>query len=271
MINELPKLKNIVLFLFGGALFFSMIPGFSFAQTAPSNSQTSFGIANYYTISDKNAKDGEIVSFSPKGYFLSKTPYDPQMIGIITDHPAVSFEIANNAQKTPVLSTGTASILVSTINGNIKKNDPITSSPIPGIGMKATQTGYMLGSAMEDYSSKNKNAYKKITISLNIQLHSLAQNNSVSGKFGDVFSLSAIASTEDPVMVFRLVMAAIIIITSFVFSFFSFGRIATNGIEALGRNPLAARMIHLGIILNVVINVGIIIAGVFMAYLMVKL
>jgi len=270
MIIKLPIFKIVTLVFSLALVLILRSPSTAFAQTA--TDQTSFGIANFYTITNKNVSDGQIVSFSPGGYFLSKIPYDPQMVGVITSHPAVSFEINNNNQKTPVLSTGTALVLVSTSNGNIKKNDPITTSTIPGVGMKGTKTGFMLGSALEDYSSNNKNVYKKIAVTLNIQVHSVGKaSGGVSPKLGDIFNLSAIASTEDPVLVFRLVMAAFIIILSFVFSFFSFGRIATNGIEALGRNPLAARMIHLGIALNVIINVGIIIAGVFMAYLMIKL
>jgi len=49
--------------------------------------------------------------------------------------------------------------------------------------------------------------------------------------------------------------------------FVAFGRVAGRGVEALGRNPLAARVIQLGIFLNVFITVAIIAAGILVAIL----
>ncbi|TMI77561.1 MAG: hypothetical protein E6H10_18760, partial [Bacteroidetes bacterium] len=40
------------------------------------NTDGTFSIANYLPISDSGVKDGSLVSFSPKGYFLSKKEYD---------------------------------------------------------------------------------------------------------------------------------------------------------------------------------------------------
>ncbi|HRN96392.1 MAG TPA: hypothetical protein PLD54_03025, partial [Candidatus Levybacteria bacterium] len=77
--------------------------------------------------------------------------------------------------------------------------------------------------------------------------------------------------TEEPTTVFKYFLAGLIMVLAFVIGFFSFGRIANTGIEALGRNPLASRMIQLGIMLNVLITVAIIASGLVMAYFVIRL
>jgi hypothetical protein len=84
-------------------------------------------------------------------------------------------------------------------------------------------------------------------------------------------NLTAVATTEEPTVVFKYFLAGMILLLSFVIGFFSFGRIANTGIEALGRNPLAAKIIQLGIMLNVLITVAIIGSGLVMAYFVLRL
>jgi F0F1-type ATP synthase membrane subunit c/vacuolar-type H+-ATPase subunit K len=56
-----------------------------------------------------------------------------------------------------------------------------------------------------------------------------------------------------------------------VLGYFSFGRAAAKGVEALGRNPSASRVIHMGIIFNVAIVVAIALAGLGVAFLIIRL
>ena len=69
---------------------------------------------------------------------------------------------------------------------------------------------------------------------------------------------------------YTIKMAGIVVLLSFVLGIFSFGRVANTGVEALGRNPLAGRMIQLGIVVNALITVAIIGAGMFIAYVIVR-
>jgi len=66
------------------------------------------------------------------------------------------------------------------------------------------------------------------------------------------------------------VVAAFIVIISFIFGFLSFSRVAARGVEALGRNPMAKKTIQLGILLNVIITLGIIVAGLLLATAILK-
>ena len=57
------------------------------------------------------------------------------------------------------------------------------------------------------------------------------------------------------------------VVASFVFGILHFGKMAKSGVEALGRNPLAAKTIQFGILLNVLIAIVIMALGLGIAYL----
>lgn len=257
---------RIVFFLF--ISFFWFLP----IREAFAQNDVSLGIANYYPIQDKDVKDGSIVSSSPKGYYLTNTPYDPTLVGVVTINPAVALNLENTGKSYPVVASGNVQVLVTTINGDIKKGDPITSSAKPGVGMKALKTGYALGVALDDYSSKDKNAIGKINISMNLH-YSFAKitSDNTRANLLDIANLSVLATYESPLSVFKYVVAAFVILLSFILGFISFGRVARSGIEALGRNPLAGRMIQFGIFLNVLITIAIIVSGIAIAYFVLRL
>ena len=226
------------------------------------------GVSTTVPINDKIVQDGSIISSTPKGYVLTTKLYDMSVIGIVDLKAAVVFEESNEDDKVkryPIVFSGTVNMLVSTINGPITKGDHITSSMIPGVGMRATKSGFVVGVAQENFTSANPKEVKPIQAVLVLR-HS-APRATVQRNLFDVANLSAVAWTEEPLTVFRYLMAALVIIISFFLGFFVFGRIAARGVEALGRNPLAARVIQLGIVLNVFVTIAIIAAGILVAIL----
>lgn len=233
--------------------------------SAITNAQdTSSGVAISIPIADKNAKDGSIISSSAKGYALSSLPYDQSVYGVITEHPSVFIENVNLSDTKPVLSQGKAYVLVSTVNGKIKINDLITTSTISGVGQKSTINGFILGVALQDYSEPNKGKIGKILVSINPRFNASFTDQSnllellKSGL--DAFPISPVASL-------RYLLAAIIVIITFVLGFMYFGKVARTGVEALGRNPLAGRSITLGIVFNLLLTLAIMAIGLGIAYL----
>lgn len=227
---------------------------------------TSFGVANNVPIRDKIIHDGDIVSTSPKGFVLTRIPYDSSMSGVVSNNAAIIFVLSGEEATYPVVTSGTVQVNCDN-KETIRKGDLVTSSAVPGICTKATQAGYVLGSALEDFQPEINDG--KLRVSLNI--HYVTPSFTLSGSLTDIFKLSALASYEQPLTVFKYVIAAIVVIASFVFGFWYFGRIAKTGVEALGRNPLASRMIQMGIIINVVITVAIIGAGLILALVIIRL
>lgn len=242
------------------------------ATSISAQNNVSLGVANYLPIVDKEVVSGQIVASTKDGFVVTKTTYDQSMIGVVTEKPAISFDVGTtvaNSDKYPVLSSGNVYVRVSMENGNIKKGDFITSSSKAGVGMKADKSGFVIGSSLENMNFSDKNEIKELYVSLDI--HYLSTARTAQSNLGDVISLSTIATYESPLQVFRYVMAALVVLVSVVISFLSFGRLATLGIEALGRNPLASHKIQFGIVANVLLSLIIVVVGLFVAYFIVKL
>lgn len=255
-----------VLLIVGLVFAWILSPIFSPAYAAEN---ISIGIANYLPVQG-TVRDGDIVAFTNKGYFASKTPYDPFVVGVVTMHPAVSLSLENaSANNYPVSSAGRVEMNVSSINGNIQKGDLVTSSQIAGVGMRSSKTGYVVGTAIDSYSSSDKKAVGKITVSLN--LHYSYSGSKTISSLTDILNLSILATYESPSAVFKYVVAGIVIVLSALLGFLSFGRAANTGVEALGRNPLAGKLIEFGIVFNVLITIAIIAAGLGIAIFIIRL
>lgn len=225
----------------------------SYAQ----NKSVSTAVSVY--IVDKNVVDGNIITSTSKGYVLTTTTYDPNMYGVYTESPAIFLQNTDESQAKPVTTSGKAYVLVSSINGNIKKNDSITTSTTPGVGQKATSNGMVLGTALQDYSNSDPKAKGKILTSINPHF-----NSSFADSKTNVFE--TLRNASDPRMMtqltsLRYVLAAAIVLFSFGIGFIYFGRVANTGVEALGRNPLASHVIQINLVLNLIIMIVVVVAG----------
>lgn len=229
----------------------------------------SAGTAVSIPIIDKGVVDGNIIVATPNGYGLTTTAYNSNMYGVYTQAPAVYIQNTDDPQAKPVTTWGKANVLVSSINGNIKKNDFITTSTISGVGQKATKNGMVLGTALQDYSNSNKKAAGKIMVAVNPHVTASFSDNKTN-------ILEMLRNASDPTVLtqltsLRYIIAAGIVLISFVIGFIYFGRVVKTGIEALGRNPLAGRMIQLNLILNLFLIVVIIASGLGIGYLILVL
>lgn len=117
-------------------------------------------------------KDGEIIS-SEDGTVdgilsLSKGKYDNTMVGVYSKSDET--EKKTNPDGTPVLvkknevlnTTGIVEVKFNSENGQIMAGDYITTSSTPGVSMKATESGMVLGVALED--TKTNDGLVKIRI-----------------------------------------------------------------------------------------------------------
>lgn len=251
--------------------FFLTFASPSFAQT--DNTATDvvggIGVARMIDILQSNVKDGSILSATQKGAVLSNTPYDPQVLGVVARDAGMILSANVGKNSVPVISDGTVYVLVSTQQGTIKKGDLITTSTIPGVGVKATQTGYVLGNAMDAYSNSDPKRIGKIAV--NLSLHYFNSRPTLLGTLTDILKIAVLPSSNSPSAIFKYIVAALVVLGSFTLGFFTFARTAAKGVEALGRNPSASAVIHLGIIFNVAIVVAIILSGLTVAFFILRL
>lgn len=225
----------------------------------------SVGTAVSVLIIDKNVQDGAIITSSAKGYGLATIAYDSNVYGVYTQSPSIFLQNTADTQAKPVTTSGKANVLVSSIGGNIKKNDFITTSTIAGVGQKATRNGMILGTALQDYSNSNQKATGKILVAISPHFSASFADNKTN-------ILEVLRNASDPTTLtqatsLRYILAAGIVLISFSVGFVYFGRITSRGVEALGRNPLASRIIQLNLILNLVIMIVIVAAGLGLGYM----
>lgn len=238
-------------------------------NTQMTNQEASLGVARMVTVKEKDVKDGSLISSSIEGVILSNIPYDPQILGVVARDAGIIIASNDSPESVPVISNGSVYVLVSSKNGVIKKGDIITSSTTPGVAVKAVKSGYVLGYALEDYSDTDANKIGKIAVDLS--LHYFNSRSTLVGTLTDIFKIALLPTKDSPNAIFKYIIAALVVIGSFILGFLTFGRTAAKGVEALGRNPAASKTIHLGIILNVAIVVVIIAAGITVAFFILRL
>jgi trimeric autotransporter adhesin len=118
---------------------------------------TGADVAEIYTSHDPTLDPGDVVAYDPSlatGVQKAQTEYDQATLGVITTHPGlvIGNVDAEGEVALPVALAGRVPVKVSTINGTIHTGDYLTSSSIPGVAMKATQSGAMIGIALDEYS-----------------------------------------------------------------------------------------------------------------------
>lgn len=229
----------------------------------------SLGVAPMVEVRDKDVKDGHIITSTEKGAMLSTIPYDAQVMGVVSSDAAIVLNSNGVTNGFPVISQGTVYIFVNSKNGVIKKGDLITTSSTPGVGVKATNNGYVLGTALEDYNNPTPTVSGKIAMELD--LHYFNSKPTFAGTLSDILKFALLPTKESPSPFFKYIVAALVALGSFALGFMSFGRTAAKGVEALGRNPAASKIIHLGIIFNVGIVVVIVLSGLGVAFLILRL
>lgn len=276
MLPAIKRIKTTIIIFSLFTFFFSAFSQTSFAQATSSNNSggqvegaATLGVATLVNTNTPNIKDGSVVSSSQNGAVLSDTPYDPQVLGIVSRDAAISISINNSNNTVPVISNGDVYVLVSSQQGNIKKGDYLTTSTLPGVAVKAVDSGYVLGTALESYSDPNPKASALIAVDLN--LHYFNTKPTFAGSLTDILKLALLPTTTNVNPIFKYIVAALVVLASLVLAFLTFGRTAAKGVEALGRNPAASRIIHLGIILNVMIVVVIVLAGLTVAFMILRL
>lgn len=223
------------------------------------------GIAIDIEVENNSVPEGSIISLTDGKYRLSTIPYDGSVFGVVTDHPAVAFKDLASKNKRSVITLGKTLLRVSTINGLIKAGDLITTSSIPGVGQKATENGYIVGIAGEDYTQPNPRIIGTIysTMHLNYGMVSATVRENL------IASLlqGARAPFSSPLNTLRYILAGFVAFLSFGGGFWFFGRASSMGVEAVGRNPLARRYILLSVLLNVLITIAVMGFGVALAYI----
>lgn len=213
--------------------------------------------------------NGSIVSFDNDNYVLSSTPYDRSMIGVAELDPILSLDNILLQDGTFVTTSGDVNVRVSAINGPIEVGDYITSSEIPGVGQKAQISGQVVGKALEPFNPQDPNEVAELLVNVNVTTALVSESvpNDLLGMLRTGLQVPIVT----PLTTLRYIIAALVALIAFTLGFSTFGRVTSNSVEALGRNPLASRIIKSAVVLNFVFTVGVIAVGLLIAYLVLSL
>lgn len=134
---------------------------------------SSFDVAEDYPVSDPSIEAGDLVMIDPRAtadsplVTKSQQAYEAKLAGAISTKPGVrlsDWQKDSPLPLRPVALTGQTPVKVSLENGPIQAGDLLTSSSTPGVAMKATKAGIIIGKALQPYSGPNIN---KINVFIN--------------------------------------------------------------------------------------------------------
>ena len=191
--------------------------------------------------------------------------YDGNIYGVYVAEPALALENLSLTDAKTVATSGKAYVRVSDANGQVKKGDYVTSSDKEGVGQKATKSGYVMGTALEDAEVGES----KVLVA--IAAKQAFVTLSTKGNLLETIKDAILSPTLTPLASLRYILAAIMASAAFILGFWYFGRVAKSGVEAVGRNPLAGRLIQFSVILNLILTALIMGSGLLIAYLILVL
>jgi hypothetical protein len=237
-------------------------------------------IAQGFKTSDNSVVSGALVSLkqSASNTVELSTPANvQQLIGIAGTKSLI--ELSSGTGSVQVVTNGTTSALVSDINGNVKTGDRITASPISGVGMKATNSGVVVGTAQAnlDNVSSDKQVVtnkkgKKITVrigSVPVQVDKVfyqapSDTNSFLPPVLSDFASSVAGHQVSPI---RIVAAALLIALLFVVVTILLYSAVKSSIISIGRNPLSEQAVHKSLLEVGLTVVGVLVFTVIVVYL----
>jgi hypothetical protein len=186
------------------------------------------------------------------------TSNNDQLLGVVVGANTTTLSVSNSSDDIQVATSGTGTLFVTDLNGAIKAGDLITSSPIRGVGMKATAAGRVVGVAQADAPTAGESSVSVTTVSgkhvtahvstvpvtIQVSSYSPPPPKSSTPQFLQAFANSIAGK---PVAIVRLVISAIILMSTLCLVGIMVFSGVRGSMNALGRNPLAKHSIYQGL------------------------
>jgi F0F1-type ATP synthase membrane subunit c/vacuolar-type H+-ATPase subunit K len=258
MIDKSMKLIKLLIIILGLFFFNNYFTGSNIQAQVESSG---IGISIPF---DMEVSQGQVVCSTTKGFSLCNVGYQPSMYGVLVDNPAAAFESQEPGTRL-VVSSGAVIVKVTAINGPIEKGNFVTSSTKPGIAQLANKSGFVLGSALQEFKPDDSNQEGEVLIALDIHPAS-----GLAGPRSDLLQVLRQGLEYpilEPLSSFRYVLAALIVVIAFSVGLVYFGTVSRAGVEAIGRNPRAGKLIQMSILLHVMVTIVIFFIGLAIAYL----
>ncbi len=172
----------------------------------------------------------------------------PTILGVVVVDSTLAVSQSNS--QVQVTSDGVAKVLVSDINGPVRRGDRITTSPLDGIGMKATETSRVVGLAQDDLTDNTPGVQTKtvtdkqtkqkqvlislVSVTVNIGSYQPIDNQTVLPRF--IRDISSSISGREPSSARIWSSLVILMVTLLIVIVLIYGAVRSS-IGAIGRNP----------------------------------
>ncbi len=238
---------------------------------------------------DGDLQNGMIVQFKPGEPGVVRAlnqKNELSMLGITVASSDAPVSLSDPTQNQVFVATyGEYAVLVSTQNGAIKAGDRIVISALDGVGMKAdTQHQVVLGKALQDFSDTSNadshvslgdaNFGMRVALGRVLVDVGVARNPAFSGDatpgVPHFLVAAARAISNKPVTALRLYAGLITLTLAIIVAGIILFAGARNGMNAVGRNPLAKKSIFRSMISVVLMAIVVVTLGLVGVYLILK-
>lgn len=201
------------------------------------------------------------------------------ILGVVIDGDSSQLSISSaDKNVVSVATSGTQQVLVSDINGNIVVGDPITASPISGVGMKATGNVKVIGVAQEafpnttakrqEYTDEDKQKQAtllgQVSVLINVSYYYKQPDKSIIPPAIQNIA-NALAGKKVntlPILIsIGIFIVAMVVVVSIIYS------MIRSSIISVGRNPLSQAAIYRNVIYLsalVILILGVTIGAIYM-------
>jgi hypothetical protein len=195
---------------------------------------------------------GSIVSLTTeksKTVTLANTSNSDKIIGVAVGKDESLISVNAETDRVQVTTSGQVFVLVSDLNGDIKKGDKVAVSPFDGLGMKSGQGERIIGLALGDFTADSEAATTKTVTDkqgktkqlriARIEINVVIGNDDAASKdLNGVQKLVKLA-TGRTVSVVRAFVSVIIAVVAMIALLGLIYSAVYGSIISIGRNPLA--------------------------------
>lgn len=191
-------------------------------------------------------------------------PADPanavQLLGVVVAPTSSAVAVSTTSDDVQVVTSGTATVFVTDLNGPVKAGDMITVSPIQGVGMKAMAAGKIIGVAQaaaatagaQSVSVPTTGGKPKIahvsTVPITVQVSYFTPvATPAKGSTPQFLQVFANQVAGRPVAILRVTVSTVILIAALIVVSVMLFSAVRGTMTALGRNPLARQSIYRGL------------------------
>ena len=230
--------------LFGAGVFILLLLAVVPVSAASSNISRSYGASSPIGPSNLVSLDANHQNYVEP----ANTTNGKRLIGVSVTAGNSLLAVDQGEGKVQVATSGTVTVLVSTLNGPIHVGDQVAVSPFNGVGALATPGSYVIGLARTDFTDRSPGALQQavtdasgksrqidvgyVRLSIGVGLASTSSNLNSLQRFVKTLTGHTVATARIIVSIIITVIVLVVLVALIYGSIYS-------GIISIGRNPLA--------------------------------